>query len=505
MDSRLRGRSIDSKMTRPINDDARHSVSLDMRPQSSQPVPGALQAASSNHHHSSIDVRSTPRENGVTRSPDKQLARGMIGQHITTEKRLSNGSIPRVPVSTRGEASNDSATTSSEEKRSTSSGQAAAFHKAGSAPPTLPAELEEAGSQGVKLGAHSNKTVTHSPLEQSQKDQVHQNRSGVSHLVYDHLDDLPAQPRGRTTPTSEAPATSFEDAIFFLDKRRSGSLSRSSNSSAGSGVYDHLPTVDSPDPPSESPVGGNREITKTDLSMLNTLKDISGMPRRITSQPALSTPSSARESPCDQFGRFTSIDEESSDEDESQRSVTPTNEVTHDAETPTNPYQGVTLRNKKTEALIADPFADIMSPKSASRLRWSQELNPLYDYIKGFKVTDGVKLYDSTPSKLAQRSKVSPSAAASGGAGGDEGERLEDGGATANGKAPSVIVEEEGEEEDEEGGVWDADILSNFSQDTMSMISQDTEQSPTSPTSSYGGDAFGGDTLTLTRVSMLLS
>ncbi len=65
-------------------------------------------------------------------------------------------------------------------------------------------------------------------------------------------------------------------------------------------------------------------------------------------------------------------------------------------------YESVKLRQKKH-----DPFADLLSPQSKARLRWSQELNPLYDIIKGFKVSDGVKLYDTRPSMLLESSRAS--------------------------------------------------------------------------------------------------
>ena len=518
-DSRLRGHTLDSsEIKRPSKDDVRHSISLDMRAQGAKTLP-PLQG-SEVLHHSSIDIRSSPsKPNGTTssHSPDKPMVRE-AGQHVG-EKRLSNGVIPHhAPISTKGEVTNDASTSaSSVEKRQNASTPSstnqtpASFHKAGSAPPTLPgAEGEEEGGSGYvskgqwgkgaggNLGVPSNRTGknTHSPLEQS-------SRSNPAHSsqVYDHLDDLPMQPKGKTTPTFDQATSSYEESLFYLDKRRSGSLSRSSNSSGGSGVYDHLPTVDSPDPPLESPVGGPRDISKvTDLSMLNALGDFSGVPRRNFSHPALSTPNSARESPCDQFGRFKSIDEESSDEDESQRSVTPTNEETvpEIPVTINSKHPGVMLRDKKKESLISDPFADIMSPKSASRLRWSQELNPLYDYIKGFKVSEGVKLYDSTPSKLVKSAKAASSGEGVIGNGDSEEKEAGGGGANSNGKPPSMIMEEEGDDE-EISSIWDAEILSNFSQDTMSMVSQDTEQSPTSPTSSLGGECFGGDTLSLTN------
>lgn len=235
-----------------------------------------------------------------------------------------------------------------------------------------------------------------------------------------------------------------------------------------------------------------RNLTNTDISMLSALSTFNSSPRRNISQPALSTPNSARESPCDQFGRFTSIHEESSDDDEGRRSVTPTPTNEGEGNPGTNASSGVKLRNKKKEDVMAcDPFADLLSPKSASRLRWSQELNPLYDYIKGFKISDSVKLYDSTPSKLVQSTKAPLENSGNEEVGADE-----EGGVASNGKPPSMIIEEEGED-DELGSVcWEGDILSEFSQDTMSVTSQDTQQSPTSPTSSIGVDMYS-DTLSL--------
>lgn len=117
-------------------------------------------------------------------------------------------------------------------------------------------------------------------------------------------------------------------------------------------------------------------------------------------------------------------------------------------------FEGVTLRQKKKQELAnEDPFADILSPKASCRLRWSQELNPLYDYIKGFKA-DGVKLYDSSPVSKLLHSTVANNM---------------EGGATN--KPPSVILEDEGEHFEERESVSD---------DTQSVWSQDTMQSPTS-------------------------
>ena len=54
-----------------------------------------------------------------------------------------------------------------------------------------------------------------------------------------------------------------------------------------------------------------------------------------------------------------------------------------------SPREGVVLRGKKSND--SDPFADLLTaPSNKSHLRWSQELNPLYDYIRGTKVKPSV-------------------------------------------------------------------------------------------------------------------
>lgn len=83
----------------------------------------------------------------------------------------------------------------------------------------------------------------------------------------------------------------------------------------------------------------------------------------------------------------------------------------------------VIMREKKHRHI--DPFADLLSsPSSVSRLRWSQELNPLYDYIKGVKISDGVKLYDVTPARPSQLANSHQA------------------GQTSSANKPTVIVEE---------------------------------------------------------------
>lgn len=58
--------------------------------------------------------------------------------------------------------------------------------------------------------------------------------------------------------------------------------------------------------------------------------------------------------------------------------------------------EGVVRRRWSKKSDEFDPFMDLLfAPPSKSRLRWSQELNPLYDYILGGKVSPAVG-YDST-------------------------------------------------------------------------------------------------------------
>jgi len=86
------------------------------------------------------------------------------------------------------------------------------------------------------------------------------------------------------------------------------------------------------------------------------------------------------------------------------------------------------LRPKKKQEF--DPFADILgSPMGVSKLRWSQELNPLYDYIKGVKISEGMgsqdfRLYESMAHDQKKNHR--------------------------SGKHPSVIAEEESEQSQSE-------------------------------------------------------
>ena len=93
-------------------------------------------------------------------------------------------------------------------------------------------------------------------------------------------------------------------------------------------------------------------------------------------------------SPLFQKPEFTMKDEESISDSEMDEPVSPLPGEHQSGE-------GVVMRHKPTSNDTADPFADLLSaPPSKSRLRWSQELNPLYDYIRGIKISPKIG-YDS--------------------------------------------------------------------------------------------------------------
>ena len=576
VDSQIHGPNSDSGQTTPTpgqDDDVRRCFSLDTcsltsttykRSGGGRKLAGdgrklagdGRTLAGDGHYLSSTDLRSSSSSSslkmngGVAQNwapQDKKQAREVLTQHIKvakeTEKRLSNGVINHTPISTRGEASNDTPTNSSLSslKRSSSNSpiplkktvqvdHMTSFHKAGSAPPTLPAEGEGevqevlptpsiSKAQGSKhLNMLGIVTFPSTPSDHSPLSMSTAKRSSYDHIsplsppfsssstevtplcsgsnrfsssspqMYDHLDDVPILvPANIDDPSNTSQTITPTDQSVSYDDISYSERCRSNNSDASS-VYDHL-NVASPTPP---PGDEDKVETSTKHKVhcqrntvtLGIVGDFAS--RRNISQPALSTPNSARESPCD-FGSFRDIADESR--------VTPTNsddeEWLEDPMTPSKTeFEGVTLRQKKKDKLITeDPFADLLSPKHASRLRWSQELNPLYDYIKRFKMADGVKMYDSNPpSKLVQSSSAA----------GIMVEGMEE---RASVKLPSMIMEEE---EGEEGSVlsWDpGDTLSVTSQDTISLMSQDTQHSPTSPTSSCGGEGFGDTLSVLGRVS----
>jgi hypothetical protein len=69
----------------------------------------------------------------------------------------------------------------------------------------------------------------------------------------------------------------------------------------------------------------------------------------------------------------------------------------------TTPQEGVVMRQKKADG---DPFVDLLSaPPSKSRLRWSQELNPIYDYTRGIKLAPAIS-YEISGSSLTNKESI---------------------------------------------------------------------------------------------------
>ena len=78
----------------------------------------------------------------------------------------------------------------------------------------------------------------------------------------------------------------------------------------------------------------------------------------------------------------------------------------------------VRRQKKSPQRSEFDPFEDLLgTPQAIARLRWSQELNPLYDLIKGMKISEsmssqeqGIKLYSaSVPDANSKKMKKLPS------------------------------------------------------------------------------------------------
>lgn len=567
VDSRLRKDGSNITPSNGHDVENRRSYSFEVRPQ--VPSAGSRLGAGFHSTSDIQSSSSGGRMNGGVVKQDRHLARAVLSQRIRAaeekEKRMSK-EINASPVSTRGEVTTTISTKDTENKRwSTNSPSApkplpdhlnAPFNKAGSAPPRLPPEGEVASApifkaQGTKqldtvgrqnkrssgLAAASEQTPLlgredsvessgdlYSPggedftfvpiggvasLRGSGKRPVSSSSSSTrssngSNQNYDHLEEFVGGNKIKKRPdswesfsnsNSESPSpitittiTTTSDENLPLTASGDHASSRLSNGSSSneSGVYDHLPVLPPGSEEEEEGVASLPPLPSQTLELPPVHRNISA--------PALShsqTSSSARASPSDQFAQFGSIDEESSDE---ELEVTPTNSDEEGekkpapgggvgvVETRTLGHPGVVMRPKKKQ--VEDPFADLLSPKSSARLRWSQELNPLYDYVRGFKA-DGVRLYDSSPaSKLLQ--STTAASLEGGGAGG---------GAPSN-KPPSVIIEDEGEHER---------AYSAVSEDTQSVCSQDTVQSPTSPSSSVGdleGEGSLGEAITtMPRVS----
>ena len=275
--------------------------------------------------------------------------------------------------------------------------------------------------------------------------------STSSEELYDRLEPYEESESNMTTPAPATPTPS-NPGISITQ----GNGNRWSVSSNESGEYDHLPALQSP------PVGKG----KISLDQLPSMLDVSSY-RRITSQPALSTPASARESPVERSPRSSIIREETSEEEDDEEE----GELGDSFEQGKSPDQGFELNEmgQLGEGVVLrkrrhlDPFADILgSTTAASRLRWSQELNPLYNYIKDYKVSESVKLYDS-PSKLLQSVNASDLNRKSA--------------PVIRPPAPSIIVEEESETSSREQTCSPSESQGEGDEDTKSELEMPRETS----------------------------
>ena len=92
--------------------------------------------------------------------------------------------------------------------------------------------------------------------------------------------------------------------------------------------------------------------------------------------------------------RPTTVDDKSDESDTEDESLSPL-----------PPHEGIVFRVKKENG--NDPFADLLlAPPSKSHLRWSQELNPIYDYTRGMKVSPAIA-YEAS-SILAKKDQAIP-------------------------------------------------------------------------------------------------
>ena len=440
---------------------------------------------------------------GGRKEQEKKQARDVLVSKITEaagkEKRLSNG-IRMSPVSTKGEVTTTQSTKVSPPTTTTSSKSSTPTHKtdkdliggkkaemksrgeqrsqrdslpSDSSSDTLPSVRPESSNSSVG-GAFSPtdefqyiEGLENEPLIQSggskgktKHAKVGSHRrhgSTSSEELYDRLDPLECaietEESEKTTPTPTTPTPSTPGILISQDNGNRWSMS-----SNESGEYDHLPAL-------QSPTHGGKGREKISLEQLPSMLTAPGLTsyRRITSQPALSTPASARESPVDRSPSNSIIREETSEEEEEEE-----DELGDSYELGKSPEQGselsemghlgvgVVLRKRNKHL---DPFADILgSPHGASRLRWSQELNPLYDYIKGYKISESVKLYDS-PSKLLQSTNAS-----------DLNRKSAPGECMGRPPAPSIIVEEESEVSSREQTCSPSESQGEGDEDTKSEL-----------------------------------
>ena len=470
VDKRLRPNSVGSRDEVSKKVDAFESRprgrSIDTRPMSAQDNKEV-------HRQSSLESSGEGGHiNGVGGADKKRKAREVLSQTIDkvseNEKRHSNGIIMS-PVSTRGEVTTTESTKTTASPSSGSPINPRKTGQSGSTPvqqetklsPTtiqtlpsksrdpLPSDSSSTSNDTAPL-IRPTSSASSGPFSLTDEFQFvpgteAENKTGESlslagrtsaesDEVYDRLenynpdtyqDDVISLPESTSTIGSNQPRILVSrDERERSEGAESLRMSTSPESNC-SGEYDHLPPLKhtlSPNKKQQTPLSKLKMSTKWEL-----LPSPLDLPRRNFSQPALSTPASARESPCDDLNPTNDIIIEESSEEEEESAETPTN-IKEGVSTAH--FEGVVLRRKHL-----DPFADILG-SSSSRLRWSQELNPLYDYIKGYKISEGVKLYDS-PSKLLESTKASDifgHGRSSLTSGDNE---------STNHKPPSIIVEEE--------------------------------------------------------------
>ena len=276
--------------------------------------------------------------NGV-KEGEKEAARDLLGNKIAlNDKRHSNG-ILTSPVSTKGEVTMTQSTKSS--PHTTSPLTERKMQPQHETPPPLaithkesppPGEAKTAKNQptekklppkSILTGSFGSDEMT--PLLRRDSSSSSGTRSPSSERMI--IKQGPSSSREGSMEPPDRVSNASDDLYDRLEERTSSMASSSSdptNSRSASAqlmlrastspesegsVYDHLPAADKSDPEASTP-----ELVIS-LSPSNFV-----LPRRNISQPALSTPVSARESPVDHDRSTPSILEESSDE-----AGTPTN------------------------------------------------------------------------------------------------------------------------------------------------------------------------------------
>ncbi len=275
-----------------------------------------------------------PPVNGVSQG-ERNSTKDMLSDDPNLKRHSANG-ILISPVSTKGEVTMTQSTKSSPSTTSPLTERKIYKHK--TPPPvitmhTAPSSKEKERSSPPKMvlsssvasddmipllqrAGSTSSSGTHSPplgecrIIRQGPSTSREGSKEPADTVSNASDDLYEQLEYYKNEPSSSIASSSSD----LTNSRSDSaqcLFRVSVSpeSEGSGVYDHLPTI---------------EVSKSETNAPEKLSALSPsnfiMPRRNISQPALSTPVSARESPVDRDQATPSIAEESSDE-----AGTPTN------------------------------------------------------------------------------------------------------------------------------------------------------------------------------------